>query len=166
VKWVKFPAPKSTSAICGTFGSRDPKTPVMVSNSVVSRIGLRWPIHAFIAAAIFAVLYKQWLTTPVLQYVSIGRWRLLAVVVAAACGGVLSLLRFSTLALSCGAMAGLLLGGTWAAWTAPNDVAISIYHAFASHLESFWREVLTLTLATTLTAFLCAYFAKRPVNVR
>ena len=71
----------------------------MVSNSVVSRIGLRWPIHAFIATAIFAVLYKQWLTTPVLQYVSIGRWRLLAVVVAAACGGVLSLLRFSTLAL-------------------------------------------------------------------
>jgi len=143
-----------------------PKTSVMVSNSLVTRIGLRWRIHAVIAAAMFAVLYKQWLTTPVLQHVSIGRWRLLAVVVAAACGGVLSLLRLSTLALSCGAMVGLLLGGTWAAWTAPNDVTISVCHAFASHLESFWREVLTLTFATTLTAYLCAHFAKRCVNVR
>jgi hypothetical protein len=137
----------------------------MVSNSGVTRIGVRWPIHTFIAAAVFAVLYKYWLTTPVLQYVSIGRWRLLAVVVAAACTGALSLLRLSALALSCGAVAGLLIGGTWAAWTFPNDVAISVCHAFASHLESFWREVLTLALATTLTAFLCAYFAKRRVNV-
>jgi len=47
----------------------------MVSNSLVTRIGLRWRIHAVIAAAMFAVLYKQWLTTPVLQHVSIGRWR-------------------------------------------------------------------------------------------
>lgn len=138
----------------------------MVSNSVVTRLGLRWPIHALIAAAIFAVLYKYWLTTPVLQYMSIGRWRLLAVVIAAACGGGLSLLRFSTPALSCGAMAGLLLGGTWVAWTVPNDVPISVYHAFASHMESFWREVLTLAFATTLTAFLCAYFAKRRIKVR
>ena len=138
----------------------------MVSNSVVTRIGIRWPIHASIAAAIFAVLYRYWLTTPVLQYVSIGRWRLFAIVVATACGSALSLLRVSRSALSCGAMAGLLLGGTWAEWKFPNDVAISVYAAFASHLESFWREVLTLTLATTLTAFLCAYFVKRRVNVR
>jgi hypothetical protein len=99
---------------------------------------MRWSIHAFIAAAVFAVLYKYWLTTPALQYVSIGRWRLLAVVVAAACGGALSLLRLSALALSCGAMAGLLVGGTLARGTFPNDVAISVSHAFASHLESFW----------------------------
>ena len=133
----------------------------MVSHSVVTRIDIRWVIHASITAAIFAVLYKYWLTTPALQYVSIGRWRLLAVVVAAACGGALSLLRVSRTALSCGAMAGLLFGGTWAAWTFPNDVAISLSHAFASHLESFWQEVLTLTFATTLTAFLCVYLEKR-----
>jgi hypothetical protein len=47
----------------------------------------------------------------VLQYISVGRWRLFAVVVAAACGGVLSLLRVSTSALSVGAVFGLLLGG-------------------------------------------------------
>jgi hypothetical protein len=135
-----------------------------VSNSVVTRLRLGWPIHALIAAAIFAVLYKYWLTTPVLQYISITRWRLLAVVIAAACGAAMSLLRFSALALSCGALTGLLLGGMWSAWTAPNDVAISVAHAFASHLESLWREVLRLAFATTLTAFLCGHLAKCSVD--
>jgi hypothetical protein len=132
----------------------------------VTRLGLRWLIHALIVTAIFAVLYKYWLTTPVLQYVSIGHWRLVAVVIAAACGGAMSLLRFSTPVLSCGAIVGLLLGGTWAEWTAPNDVTVSVSHAFASHLESLWREVLRLASATTLTAFLCGYLAKRRENVR
>lgn len=139
---------------------------MLVSKSVVTRLGLRWLVHALIATAIFAVLYKYWLTTPVLQYMSIGRWRLIAVVIAAACAGGLSLLRFSTAALSCGAMTGLLLGGTWAAWTAPIDAAVSISHAFASHLESMWREVLRLGFATTLTAFLFGYIEKRRVNLR
>jgi hypothetical protein len=97
---------------------------------------------------------------------SIGRWRLVAVVIAASCGGALSLLRFSVAALSCGAMTGLLLGGTWAAWTAPIEAAVSVSHAFASHLESLWREVLRLAFATTLSAFLFGYLAKRRVNVR
>ena len=131
----------------------------------MARLGLRWLIHALIATAIFAVLYKHWLTTPVLQYMSIGRWRLIAVVIAATCAGALSLLRFSTVALTCGAMTGLLLGGTWTAWTS-SDVTISAYHALASHLESFWREVLRLAFTTTLTAFLFGYLAKRRVNVR
>jgi len=50
----------------------------MVSNSVVTRIGLRWLVNALITAAIFASLYKHWLTTPVLRYVSVGQWRWLA----------------------------------------------------------------------------------------
>jgi len=141
------------------------KTPVMVSNSV-TRIRMRWPIHASFAAAIFAVLYRYWLVTPVLQYMSVGRWRLLAVVVAAACGGVLSLLRVSTSALSVGAMFGLLLSGTWAAWKFPSDLAISVYGAFASHLESFWRETLMLTFTATLAGFCCAYMAKRSAGVQ
>lgn len=132
---------------------------------MVTRLELRWPIHAFIATAVFAVSYKYWLTAPVLHYFSIPRWRLLAVVIAAVCGGALSLLRFSTTALSVGAITGLLLGGTWAAWTAPHDMTISVSYAFTSFLELFWREVLRLTLATTLTAFLCAYFAKRRIKV-
>jgi hypothetical protein len=132
----------------------------------VTPIKLRWAIHASIAAVIFAVLYMYWRTTPVLKYVSIGRWRLFAVVVAAACGGALSLLRVSVPTLSCGALAGLLIGGTLAAWKAPNDVAISGFGAFASHLESFWREVLILAFAATLAALCCDYLRKRRANGR
>jgi len=124
-------------------------------------IRLRWVIHGSIAAALFVFPYKYWLTSPVLQYVSIGRWRLLAIVSAAACGVALSLLRLSTSALSCGALAGLLLGGTWAAWTAPNDVPVSVDHAFASHLVSFWQDVALLTASATMAALCGAYFRKR-----
>jgi hypothetical protein len=45
-------------------------------------------------------------------------------------------------------------------------MTISVYHAFASHLEALWREILRLMFATTLSAFLCAYFAKRRATVR
>lgn len=134
----------------------------MVSNSAVrTRIRVRWAIHASITAATFAIPYKYWLTTPVLSYVSIGRWRLFAIVAAAVCGGVLSLLRVSTPALSCGVVAGLLLGGTWAVCTSTNDVAISVDYAFTSHLQTFWREILGLTLAATLAGICCAYVTKR-----
>lgn len=138
----------------------------MVSNSIVTRLGLRQPIQVLITAAIFAVLYKYWLTTQMLQYFSISRWRLLAVVIAAMCGGALSLLRFSTTAVSVGVIGGLLLGGTWAAWTAPHDVTISVSYAFTSHLELLWREVLRLAFAAILTSCLCGYFAKRRAKVQ
>jgi hypothetical protein len=84
---------------------------------------------------------------------SIGQWRLIAVVVAAANGCVLFRFRFSVLALACGSMAGLLIGGTWAAWQAPNDVTISVSAAFALHLESFWREVIMLTVTVIVGGF-------------
>lgn len=138
----------------------------MVSNSAVTRLGLRQPIQVLIAAAIFAVLYKYWLTIQVLQYFSISRWRLLAVVIAAVCGGALSLLRFSTTVVSVGVIGGLLLGGTWAAWTAPHDVTISASYAFTSHLELLWREVVRLSFAAILTSRLCGYFAKPRAKVR
>ena len=134
----------------------------MLSNSAVkTQAGMRWVIHASITAAMFAVLYKYWLTTPALQYVSIGRWRLFAIAAAAVCGGVLSLLRVSTPALLCGVVAGLLLGGTWVVWTSPHDLPISVDYAFTSHLQSFWREILGMTLAATLAGFCCACFTNR-----
>ena len=124
----------------------------MVSKFQVPPISKRPIIQTLTATAVFAVAYRFWLAAPVLQYVSIGGWRLFAIVIAAAFGGALSLLRVPMFALSCGAMAGLLLGGTWAAWKAPNDVAISVYAAFVTHLESFWRQMLILTFAATLGA--------------
>jgi len=132
----------------------------------VYRVGLRWVTYVFIPAAIFAVLYKYWLIAPVLQHVSIGRWRLFAIVIAAGCGGALSLLRFPVPALSCGALVGLMVGGTWVEWKSPHDVTISLSAAFESHLEYFGAEILRLTFAATLAGLCCAYFRWRRSNVR
>ena len=117
-------------------------------------------VRTSLNALLIAVLYRYWLVTPVLQYLSVGKWRLVAIVVAAAIGCVMSLLRLSTLTLVCASVAGLLLGGTWAAWQAPNDVPISVTGAFASHLESFWRQLILLTVATTVGGFCCARLVK------
>ncbi len=114
-----------------------------------------------ITAVLIAILYWCWLVAPVLRYLSTGQWRFLAIVVAAACGGVSALFGLRVPVLACGAMAGLLLGGTWAAWRAPSDVPISVGAAFASHLESFWRDVIILTISATVAAFCSARFAKR-----
>ncbi len=118
-------------------------------------------INTLITAALISILYRYWLVTPVLKYLSINRWRLIAIVVAAASGCVLFRLRFSVPALACGSMAGLLIGGTWAAWQAPNYVTISVSAAFASHLESFWREVIVLTLTVIVGGFCGAVLNRR-----
>jgi hypothetical protein len=90
-------------------------------------------VKTSVLAIAIAVLYRYWLVTPVLRYLSIGKWFLIAVAVAAAIGCVMSLLRFSTLAQLCASVTGLLLGGTWAAWRVPNDVPILPSGAFESH---------------------------------
>jgi hypothetical protein len=102
-------------------------------------------VKTSVAALLIAVLYRYWLVTPVLQYLNISKWYLVAIIVAAATGCVMSLLRLPTLALVCASLAGLLLGGTWVAWQAPNDVPISVSGAFESHLEPFWRQIIILT---------------------
>jgi hypothetical protein len=55
---------------------------------------------------LIAVLYRYWLVTPVLKYLSIGKWYLLAIVVAAITGFVISLLRLPTVVLVCASVAG------------------------------------------------------------
>ncbi len=110
---------------------------------------------------LIAILYRYWLVTPVLQYLSIRKWYLVAIAVAAAIGGVMSLLRVPTLALVYASGVGLLLGGTLAAWQAPNDVPISVSGAFASHLSSFWRQILILTASSSIGGFCSARFLTR-----
>ncbi len=117
-------------------------------------------VKTSIVVLLIALLYRYWLVTPVLQYVSIGKWYLVAIVVAAASGCAMSLLRLPALAWVCASMAGLLLGGTWAAWQAPNDVPISVSGAFGSHLESFWRQIIILTVTTTVSGFCFARFVR------
>src|SRR5580693_2857809 len=117
-------------------------------------------VRTSVIALLVAVLYRYLLVTPVLQYLRIGKWRLVAIVGAAGIGCVMSLLRLPTLTLLCVSVGGLLLGGTWAAWQAPNDVPISVSGAFASHLESFWRQIIILTMATAVGGFCCARLVK------
>lgn len=72
----------------------------------------------------------------------------------------MSLWRLPTPALVFASVAGLLFGGTWAAWQALNDVPISVIGAFESNLESFWRQILILTVTITVGGFCCARFLK------
>jgi hypothetical protein len=122
----------------------------------VSRSNRSTVVKTSVVALLIAVLYRYWLVAPVLQYLSIGKWYLVAIVVAAATGCVMSLLKLPTLALVCASVAGLLLGGTWAAWQAPNDVPISVSGALESHLESFWRQIVILTVTITVGGICCA----------
>ena len=114
-----------------------------------------------LTALIIGILYRYWLVAPVLRYVSISQWRFIAIVVAAACGVVSALFGLRVLALTGGFIAGLLLGGTWAAWRAPSDVPVSVIAAFESHLKPFWRDVIVLTISATVVAFCCTRFAAR-----
>lgn len=109
---------------------------------------------------LIAVLYRYWLVTPVLQHLSLRNWYLVAIVVAAAIGCAMSLLKLPTLALVSASVAGLLLGGTWAAWHIPSDVPISLSGAFQSHLETFWRQILILTATATIGGVCCARFLR------
>ena len=76
----------------------------------------RGVINTLIIAALISVLYRYWLVTPVLKYLSIDEWRLIAVVVAAASGCVLFRLRFSVPALACGSkiqVVALVISSRW-----------------------------------------------------
>jgi hypothetical protein len=117
-------------------------------------------VKTSVVTLLIAVLYRYWLVTPVLQYLSICKWYFVAIVVAAGTGCVMSFLRLPTLALVCASVTGLLLGGTWAAWRFPNDVAISVSGAFVSHLESFWRHIVILTVTIAGGELCCARFVR------
>lgn len=118
--------------------------------------GRRGVIAAGMTAAAIAILYRYWLVAPVLQYVGIGRWRFLAIVVVAGCGGVSALLRVPIVAVACETMAGLLIGGTWAAFQGPHDVRMTVGDAFLSHLEPFWRNVILFTVVATVSGLCCS----------
>jgi hypothetical protein len=117
-------------------------------------------IKTSVVALLIAVLYRYWLVTPVLQYLSIGKRYLVGIAVAVATGSVMSLLRLPTPAFVYASVAGLLLGGTWAAWQAPNDVPISVSGAFESHLESFWRQIILMILTITAGGICGARFLR------
>lgn len=118
-------------------------------------------VKTSVVALLIAVLYRYWLVAPVLQFLTIRQWHAVALGVAAATGCVMSLLRLPTLAVMSASVAGLVLGGTWTAWRAPNDIRVSVSYAFESHLESFWHQIIILTVTTTVGGLCCARFVRR-----
>jgi hypothetical protein len=114
---------------------------------VVARSNAREVLHASVAPIIIGVLYRYWLIAPVLHWLSALQWRVVAILVAVLIGGLFSVLRVPLAASVCACVAGLLLGGAWAAWWAPNDVRVSFIGVFWSHLQLFWWDVVVLTIA-------------------
>lgn len=115
---------------------------------------------ALIVAALISMLYRYWLVYPILRSLSLGQWRWVAVSVAAAIGATCSLLGLPMRAIVTAAVVGLLSGGTWAALFIPTDVRVTVYSAFASHLESFWREVIILTIVIALSTAFVSRFSR------
>src|SRR5260221_11127787 len=98
-------------------------------------------VKTSVVTLLSAVLYRYWLVTPVLQYLSFRKWYLVAIVVAAATRCGMSLWRLPTLALVCASGAGLLSGGTLAAWQAPKEFPILGGGAFGPQSAPFWRQI-------------------------
>src|SRR5262245_37751363 len=123
-------------------------------------LSTRAVVKVSIAAALSAILYQYWLSMSVLHYLSVNQWRAVAIAMAVAVGTIWVLCRWGLSALVCGFIVGLLVGGTWAEWQFPQDVQRSLDDAFASHWESFWRDMILLTVAVTGSGFCSARLAK------
>src|SRR5258707_13851652 len=93
-------------------------------------------VKTSIVVLLIALLYRYWLVTPVLQYVSIGKWYLVAIVVAAASGCAMSLLRLPPLAWVGASMAGPLVTGNLASWKDSNKAPDSPCGVFWGDLGS------------------------------
>ena len=154
---LEIPVYRDLSNLSISFGNRSSRFGVKFDVSARTRL----IIHTSIGVALFAILYRYWLLTPALKYIGIRQWLLFAVVVAAASGGLLSLVRLPLVGLAFASITGLLLGGTWTEWTIPNDVKVSVGDALMSHVRWFWWEMIMLTVASVVGEFFVARIIRR-----
>ena len=120
----------------------------------MSRIRVREFVLALLLLVATSILYRYWLVFPILQYLSLWQWRTVAIVVAVILGALSSLIGLRTQVAATAITLGLLLGGTWTAYSTQHDVRTSLPLEFMSHLRAFWREVLVL-LASAVISQLC-----------
>jgi len=111
---------------------------------------------ASLFTVLMSVLYRFWLTYPILQNLTFGQWRAIAVLAAFIIGAVSALVRIRNYVFALAAAVGFLLGGAWAGLSAPHDVPTTFLAEFASHLRSFWRDAVLLILASTISNLCCA----------
>ncbi len=124
----------------------------------MSRTTKREVAFAIILAGLISILYRYWLVYPILHYLSLDQWRCAAILVAAVIGATCSLVRLPIRAVVAAMVAGLLSGGTCAVSFFPTDARVTVFSALTSHLESFWRKVMILTIVTTSCSFIVSQF--------
>lgn len=114
-------------------------------------------IRAFLGAAVIGVLYRYWLTAPILGRLSVTQWHVIAFGVAVVIGVALVRVGLNLALIACSSVIGLVLGGIWAALVAPNDVTIPISTELSNafkHSFTLWWQIAILTVAVTLGGFL------------
>ena len=124
----------------------------------MSRTTKREVTFAIVLAGLTSILYRYWLVYPILHYLSLDQWRCAAILLAALIGATCSLVRLPIRAVLAATAVGLLSGGTCAALFFPTDVRVTVFSALTSHLESFWREVIILTIVTTSSSSIVSRF--------
>jgi hypothetical protein len=116
-------------------------------------IKLRDVAGVLIAATLSAILYRYWLITPVLEYVTYNEWRAVAVLVTLVVGGVWPLFKWNVSTLVVGFTVGIFVSGAWLEWRLQDVLPTSVGSALQSHLESFWPDVIMLTVAVLLGGY-------------
>ena len=114
---------------------------------------IAWPILVVVTAA----SYRFWLTHPILHELTLSQWRMAAILAAVVLGAVTALLRQPAYLVTSAVATGLLLGGVWAAFSAPHDVPTSFAAELVGHLRAFCREVVLLSVVSAASNFGCAY---------
>lgn len=120
------------------------------------RIKARDVTGFLIAATLSGILYRAWLTTPVLEYVTLDQWRAVAVLVALLVGAIWSLFRQNVSTLVVGFISGALVAGTGLEWGLQDVVPRSVGSAFQSHIEAFGSDLMMLTVAMLLSGYCSA----------
>lgn len=116
---------------------------------------------ASILGVVAALLYRFWLTYPILRNLTAGEWRAVAIIAAAVLGAACALIRLPTyLGLPAMAVA-LTLGGAWAGLSAPHDVPTTFLAELISHLRIFWPEIALFTAVSTTSSLCCAYLLRK-----
>lgn len=108
-----------------------------------------------------AVLYRFWLTYPILDKLTMGQWRIAAILAAASFGVFAALLRLPTYMLTAAVAIGLWAGGARAGLGAPRDTPTTFFDESVSHLQIFWREILLLIAVSTVGKFWCDYLLNK-----
>ncbi len=113
-------------------------------------ITLRDVIRLLAAIVLSAILYRMYLTAPVLDHLSLTQWRGVAIAVGALLGIMSAVAQWNLSTLFAGVITGLLAGATWVATPTFHG---RIADAFESSLVEYRAEVITLTIAAVGSAF-------------